>query len=177
MNDNVVLRLVLYLLPMSLLTVGGGLSITSDLHRQMVEGFGWLTDAEFLDMFAVTRMAPGPSTTITAMIGWKVAGLVGAVAASLAIYLPSSLVIYGLARVWGRHQGALWQRAMTAGLGPIAAGMIISAAITLMSAASGGWVAVAMAFACAVVLVRYKANPLLMMLLCAGLFTAIYGWG
>jgi chromate transporter len=177
LSESVVLRLVLYLLPMSMLTVGGGLSITADLHRQMVDGFGWLTDAEFLDMFALTRMAPGPSTTITAMIGWKVAGLVGAIAASIAIYLPSSLLIYGLATVWRRSQGALWQRAMTAGLGPLGAGMILSAAVNLMLAAQGGWVAAVMALAAAAAIVRYQVNPLLMMMLTAGLFTTIFGWG
>jgi chromate transporter len=58
--DSILLRLVLYMAPLSFLTVGGGQTILAELHRQVVDVQGWLTDQQFLEVSALTRRAPGP---------------------------------------------------------------------------------------------------------------------
>ncbi|MCK8782899.1 chromate transporter [Roseomonas sp. NAR14] len=163
MHDNVLLRLLLVFVPLSFLTVGGGQSVVSDIHRQSVDVYGWLTDAQFLDLFALSRMTPGPGSLLVTLVGWQVAGWAGALLASLAIFAPSSLLVYGLARLWTRYRGAPWQRAVELGLAPVAAGMVLAAAFTVLSAAEGGVLAWIVAGVSAAVLLTTRASPFLLL--------------
>jgi chromate transporter len=172
-NDNLLLKLLLYFAPLSFLTVGGGQSIVADMHRQVVEAYGWMSDTQFLNLFALSRMTPGPGTLLVSMIGWTVAGWAGALVASVAIFLPSSLLVYGLARLWGRYRGARWQQAIELGLAPVAAGMILSTCFTLLEAAEGGIIAWAVAVGSTALLVFTRISPLLMLGVGAALFALL----
>ena len=84
------------------------------------------------------------------MIGWKAAGWAGAVTATVALYLPSSLLVYGVARLWGRWRGSRWHAAVERGLAPIAAGLILSGGIAVLRVSPGGpavWIAAGVATA------------------------------
>ncbi len=102
MNERL-LGLVLVFVPLSLLSFGGGQAIIADMQQQTVAVHGWLTDAQFVDLFALSRAAPGPTTLIAALIGWQVAGLAGALVAAFAIYVPSSIIVYAASRWWHRR--------------------------------------------------------------------------
>jgi chromate transporter len=162
-NDNVLLKILIYFAPLSFLTVGGGQSIIADMHRQVVGSYGWLTDAEFLNIFALSRMTPGPGTLIVTLIGWKVAGWPGALVASVAIFLPSSLLVYGLARLWGRYRGAKWQKAIELGLEPVAAGMVLSTSFTLLRVSEGGMLAWIIAGATTLLLTFTCVSPFVLL--------------
>ena len=138
MRAGVLLALFAVFAPISLTTIGGGQGVLSEIHRQTVVEHGWLTEEGFLTVFALSRLAPGPGSLLVTLIGWEVAGWSGAVVASVAIFVPSSLLLYGLARIWARHRGARWQRAIEAGLAPVAAGLILAATVTLLEATRGG---------------------------------------
>ncbi len=159
MRSNALWLLLAIFAPLSFTTIGGGQSIISEIHRQAVTQQGWLTQQQFVIDFALSRLAPGPGSLLVTLIGWQVAGWEGALAASIAIFLPSSLLLYGIARLWARYQGAPWQHAIERGMAPIAAGLILAAALTLVEASRGGWVAWAVAFASTVILTRYRTSP------------------
>ena len=91
--------------PLSLVSVGGGQSVVAGIHYQVVEQHHWLTEPQFVEAFAISRMAPGPGSLLVTLIGWDIAGWWGALVASVGIFLPSSLLVYGLARVWARYRG------------------------------------------------------------------------
>jgi chromate transporter len=169
-NDNLLLKLLVYFTPLSFMTVGGGQSVIADMHRQVVDVYGWFTDAQFLDIFALSRMNPGPGSLIVTLIGWKVDGWAGALVASIAIFLPSSLLVYSLARLWGRYRGAKWQKAIELGLAPVAAGMILATSFTLLGASEGGVLPWLVAGASTALLTFTRLSPLL--LLAAG--AAVY---
>jgi chromate transporter len=160
MNDNIFLKMIVYFVPLSFLTIGGGTSVIADMHRQTVDVYHWFTDEQFLSIFALSRMAPGPGTLIVTMLGWKVAGLPGALVASVAIFMPSSLLVYGLARLWSRYRGAKWQTAIEMGLAPIAAGMVLVSSFTLLEAATGGLLAWIVAGTSMLALSLTRINPL-----------------
>src|ERR1700745_4301 len=126
------LALVLVFVPLSLLSIGGGASLLADMEHQSVSVHGWGTARECGDLFAVSRAARGPGTMLAALIGWKAAGWAGAVAATVALYLPSSLLVYRAARLWGRWRGSAWHSAVERGLAPIAAGLILSGGIAVL---------------------------------------------
>lgn len=149
--------------PLSFTTIGGGQSIVSEIHRQAVTQQGWLTEQQFVTDFALSRLAPGPGSLLVTLIGWQIGGWLGAIVASVAIFLPSSVLLYGIARVWARYRGAPWQRAIERGMAPIAAGLILAAALTLVEAARGGWIAWAVAFASTLLLTMTRVSPFLLL--------------
>lgn len=162
-DPRTLLALALVFVPLSLLSIGGGTSLLAEIEHQSVAVHGWTTQREFADLFAISRAAPGPGSMLSALIGWKAAGLAGAVTATVALYLPSSLLVYGAVRLWGRWRGSLWYTAIERGLAPIAAGLILSGGIAVLRASPGGpavWVA---AFAStALILYRPQLHPLIL---------------
>jgi chromate transporter len=132
------LALVVVFVPLSLLSIGGGASLLADMEHQSVAVQGWTTPREFADLFAISRAAPGPGTMLSALIGWKAAGWAGAITATVALYLPSSLFVFGVARLWGRWRGSVWHNAVERGLAPVAAGLILSGGIAVLRVSPGG---------------------------------------
>jgi chromate transporter len=172
---NPLLALLLLFAPMSLASVGGGQTLVAGIHQHVVHDFGWLTEGQFVDTFAISRMSPGPGSLLVTLIGWEVSGWQGAVVASFAIFAPTSVLIYGLARIWARHRGARWQVALEAGLRPVAAGMILASGLVLMQALEGGWLARGIAIAATAVLLASRINPVLLLIAGAGVFVALHG--
>lgn len=174
MKDNAWLELLTVFVPLSFLTIGGGQSVISDIHRQAVVVHGWMTDAQFMQLYALSRVAPGPGSLLVTLVGWEAAGWSGALLASLAIFVPSSILVYSLARLWDRHRNAVWPRAVEAGLAPVAAGMILAAACTVLDAAEGGVLAWIVAGVCGGALLFTRISPIL--LLCGGAIVFLAGW-
>jgi chromate transporter len=146
MSDDIrtLFALALVFAPLSLLSIGGGAALLAEIEHQSVAVHAWTTQREFADLFAISRAAPGPGTMLSTLIGWKVAGLAGALTATVALYLPSSLLVYGAARLWSRWRGSVWHTAIERGLAPIAAGLILSGGIAVLRVSPGGpavWVA------------------------------------
>ncbi len=162
MRDNVYLALLAVFVPLSLLSVGGGQAIIPEAHRQAVEVHGWISQSVFVADFAISKMAPGPTSLIVTLIGWQVAGFAGAAVATLAIFLPSSILVFVLARIWARYRGAPWQKAVEQGLAPVAAGLILAGSLTLFQAAAGGWLAWVVALVATGVIMVSEFNPLLL---------------
>lgn len=158
--------------PLSLTTIGGGQSVLSEIHRQVVLQHGWVDEQAFVTLFALSRLAPGPGSLLVTLIGWTVGGWAGALVASVAIFVPSSLLLYGLARLWARHRGARWQRAIEQGLAPIAAGLILAASVTVLQAAPGGWLAWVVAGGSTALLALTRMSPFLLLGVGAAVFLA-----
>ncbi len=164
--------LVTVFVPLSLVTIGGGQAVVADIQRQVVDVHGWMTTQQFLTDFAISRMAPGPGTLLVTLIGWQVAGPWGALTATLAIFMPTAILIYGVARLWARYKGARWQLALEGGLRPVAAGMILAAVFVLMRSLDGGWPARGLALASTGALLVSRINPLALLACGATVFVA-----
>jgi len=133
--DSRLFGLIIVFAPLSLFSFGGGQAVVADIQYQTVTVHGWLTNQQFTDLYAVSRAAPGPSTLIAALIGWQVFGFLGAVVACLAIYVPSSVVVYGATRWWHRNEKSPWRTAIEKGLGPVAVGLIFAGMLAVLRAA------------------------------------------
>lgn len=174
MRDNLgetLAALAIVFVPLSLLSFGGSNSVMADIAHKSIFDYGWTSEREFADMFALSRAAPGPGSMLTALIGWKVAGIAGALVATLSLYLPSALLVFVVTRIWGRWRGTVWHAAIERGLAPIAAGLFLSGGIAVLRTSPGGpavWVA---ALAAAVVLLRWpRLHPVPLLVLGGALF-------
>jgi chromate transporter len=136
--------------PLSLLSFGGGNVVIADIAHQSIAVRHWTSERDFADLFALSRAAPGPGSMLCALIGWKIAGFAGALAATVAFYLPSSLLLFIVAKIWGRWRGSAWHQAVERGMAPIAAGLLLSAGIVVLRASPAGpavWIAAGVATA------------------------------
>lgn len=167
--------LALVFAPLSLLAFGGSNAVIPDIAHQTVAVHHWMNGREFADFFALSRATPGPGSMLTALIGWTVAGLPGALVATLALYVPSAVLVYGFSRLWGRWRGSAWHAAVERGLAPVASGLLLSAGIAILRASPGGWgmwVAAAVATA---MLFRWPKLPPLVVIATGGVVFGLAG--
>ena len=168
--ENRLLGLLTVFAPLSLVTIGGGGAIIADIQRQVVDVHHWMTAQQFVDTFAVSRMAPGPGSLLVTLIGWQVAGWAGAVVATIGIFMPTTVLIYTVASLWVRYRGARWQLALERGLRPVAAGMILAAVWVLFQSLDGGWLAHGIALVSTAALLTTRATPPLLLAAGAAVF-------
>jgi chromate transporter len=170
-----------YLL-LSLLSVGGAISTTSEMHRFLVDQHAWLTPAQFNASIAIAQAAPGPNVLFVALMGWHVgintgnlwAGLLGVLVTMVGILVPSTTLTY-LAAQWGhRNRQLRWVRAFKQGMAPIVIGLLIATA-WILAKASGNladdWRLWLVTFVSAMIVWRTRLHML--WLLGAG---ALLGW-
>ncbi|HEX4261848.1 MAG TPA: chromate transporter [Acetobacteraceae bacterium] len=148
---------------LSVLAVGGVAPVLPEMQRQVVGVRGWLTPAQFAGLFALAQAAPGPNMLISTLIGWRVAGLPGALVATGSLIGPSSLLAYATARLWHRARGATWRSIVQAGLTPVTVGLVAAAAWMLATATATDAVAAGITAATALLLVTTRIHPLLLL--------------
>jgi chromate transporter len=145
---------------LSLLAVGGGNTVLPEMQRQVVSVHHWMTSADFAALFALAQASPGPNMLVSTLIGWRVAGLAGAVVATLGLILPPSVLSYAVGDLWTRFRDRAWRRRVQAGISPVTVGLIMAAAILLCEATSrsAGNILITLAVAAGATLTRF--NPL-----------------
>ena len=100
---------------LSLLAFGGANAVIPEIHRQSVAIHHWMTDKDFAALFAIAQAAPGPNFLISTLVGWKAAGIPGALVATAAMCAPSCLLTFWVVKVWDRHRDHPWRAAIGAG--------------------------------------------------------------
>lgn len=142
------------------LAIGGANSALPEMHRQVVEIEHWMTANEFAALFAIGNSAPGPNVLIVTLIGWRVAGLAGALVTTVMMVGPTSLLTYGVFHVWGRMREAAWRRPVQNGLSVVTVGLVAGTAYLLAVGADTGPALVAITAATAILSYATKLNPL-----------------
>ena len=135
-----------HFLLMSLMSVGGAISTSSEMHRFLVEQHHWLTQDQFNQSIALAQAAPGPNVLFVALMGWHVGMNAGSTAAALfgvlvtmvGIMTPSTIITYTAAR-WGhRNRDLRAVRAFKQGMAPIVIALLLSTAWIMASSAGAG---------------------------------------
>ena len=126
MNDDTgtLLTLAGYFALMSLFAIGGANAAVPEMHRLAVEVERWMTERQFTDLFAIAQVTPGPNVIIVTLIGYHVAGLPGALVATLAMCGPTCVFAFFVGQVWDRFKDAPWRIVIQAGLVPISIGLL-----------------------------------------------------
>ncbi len=157
---------------LSLFAIGGVNAAIPEMHRQAVAVHGWMSDQRFTDLFAIAQAAPGPNIIIVTLIGWEVAGLAGALTATLAMIGPTSVLAYFAGRLWHRFRGARWRIAIQAGITPVTVGLVAASAYLLARTADTGIVAAAITLATAAAVYLTRLHPLIFLAIGAALGAA-----
>lgn len=141
MKDDVSTLIALALLfsVLSFLSVGGAISAVPEIHRQAVELHNWMTDREFVDLVAIAQAAPGPNVLFVTLIGYHVAGVAGAIVATVFMCGPACAVAFIIARVFDRFREKPWRSAVQSGLVPVSIGLICATALVIARSADHDW--------------------------------------
>ncbi|HZQ62257.1 MAG TPA: chromate transporter [Casimicrobiaceae bacterium] len=174
MDAGVLVELARQFLLLSLLSIGGVNALIPEIHRQVVEVHGWMTDAQFTEIFAISQAAPGPNFLVVTLIGFFVAGLLGALVSTFAICGPASLLTYTVAHVWDRFREARWRILIQRALAPITVGLMFSAGYVLTRVADHSVGAYVMTAVSAAAMLWTRIHPLAMLAIAAVL--GILGW-
>ncbi len=174
MRDDHLIGLMAVFVPFSLISIGGGIGVLSGIQHEIVTVRGWISAQEFVQLFAISRASPGPGTMIATLIGWKISGWLGAAVATLAFFLPSSLLCYTVFRLSNAHREKAWHRAFRQGLAPVGTGLVISSVIAILQLSDGGVSTIAIAILSAVVVVVLPRLPVPLFLLGGAGLTMAY---
>ena len=157
---------------LSLFTVGGVNAALPEIHRQVVQVHGWMTDQRFTDLFAIAQAAPGPNIIVVTLIGWDVGGIAGAILTTFAMFAPTSVAAYFVGHFWHRFREARWRVAIQAGVTPITVGLVASSSYVLARGVDTGIAAVSLTIVTAIVLTLTRLHPLIFLAIGAALGAA-----
>ncbi len=171
------IQLFLSFLQVGLFSVGGGYAAMPLIQSQVVELHPWLTLQEFTDLITIAEMTPGPIAVNSAtFVGIRIAGVPGAVIATLGCITPSLILVSLLAYIYNKYKDISLLQNVLACLRPVVVALIAGAGLSILSMAvfNGAapslagvdWIGACSFIAAFVVLRKYKWNPILTMCLC-----------
>lgn len=151
-------KLLLTFAGMSLMLFGGAYVFIPLMQETVVQGHGWVTQQEFIDAVAMGQITPGPILVSAAFIGLKVAGLAGALVATVGIYLPSALLMIGCTHMLDRIKRSRVIQAGLRGVRPAVIGMIFAAAVIVGQSAAPVWYSIAIFAIALYALLRFRVE-------------------
>ena len=173
------IQLFLSFLQVGALSFGGGYAAMPLIQEQVVNLHSWLSMSEFTNLITIAEMTPGPIAVNSAtFVGMQIAGILGAVIATLGCILPSCIIVTLLAYVYMKYRNMSLLQGTLASLRPAVVSMIAKAGVTILISAffidgtvnlirQNVCVEMIIFFVMALVLLRkFKINPILAMVLC-----------
>ena len=169
------LQLFLSFLQIGLFSFGGGYAAMPLIQGQVVTAHGWLSMSEFTDLITISQMTPGPIAVNSAtFVGIKIAGIPGALIATLGCILPSCIIVTVIAKLYLKYREMDMLQGVLNSLRPAVVAMIASAGISILITAFWGssasialagpkWSLVVIFAICVVLLQKVKMNPIWVM--------------
>lgn len=172
--DSPIWLLSMQLVVLSFAALGGGLAmLMPELQRFIVIDHGWLSNEEFIAAFTIGQASPGPNFVYVTLIGYHLAGLKGALMATVAVLVPPSLVCYCVLRFGQSRVSPRFQKAMREGLAPVSAGLMLAFGWVLCSHVDVNWRATLVTLLTVAVVLRSRLNPVWLVL--AGALLGVAG--
>ncbi len=170
-----------------LFSIGGGYAAMPLIQNQVVDIHSWLTMTQFADIVTIAEMTPGPiAINSSTFVGIQVAGIPGAVIATLGCVFPSCVIAMTLAYIYYRFRGLSMVQGILAGLRPAVIAMIASAGLSLFLMAIYGqqtlpadpgridFVSLGIFAAGFLIMRRFKISPICMMAICGAAGVILY---
>lgn len=161
--ESPVLALCGHLALLSLMAVGGGvIMVAPEVQSYVVTSRHWLSNEQFAAAYAIAQAAPGPNLLFISLVGWLVAGWSGAIATTVSIILPSTLLTLALIKVRTRQAGNALTQALQQAFAPISIGLLGATALIFARASNVGWQADVLTLLAALIVLKTRLNPVLL---------------
>ncbi|MGC8667144.1 MAG: chromate transporter [Chthonomonadales bacterium] len=138
---------------------GGGFLLIPVIHRELVVHLHWLSLREFLDGVALSQLTPGPVAVVATFCGYRVAGPVGAVLATVAVLLPGFILMLLLTQSYGRVREMPPVQRVMERLVPAIVGLLAATALQIGAASFTSFLSVLIAAAALVLMLRTRVSP------------------
>jgi len=138
---------------------GGGFVLVPVLHHRLVTQLGWLSPREFLDGVAISNLTPGPIAVLSTFAGYHVAGIPGALVATVALLAPSMGLMWLMSGQYERVRSEPHALRFLAAVNPAVTGLIMSAAVLLGTSAITSWRGGVLCGLTLVLLARLRWHP------------------
>jgi chromate transporter len=132
-------KLIVTFFKIGLVFFGGGFVLVPVLHDRLVTQLGWLKPQEFLDGVAISNLTPGPIAVLATFAGFHIAGTLGALAATVALFTPGVVLMLAISHQYSRFRDDQHAQRFLAGVNPAVVGLIVSAALVLGRSALVSW--------------------------------------
>ena len=162
MRDDILISLLLEFSLISILAFGGMTAVLPELQRRVIDSRAWVDQRTFTDLYSMGYAMPGPNVLVGTLIGFHLAGVAGALLATVALILPAAALTFFLAKIWHDFRESFWRRAIQRGLLPITVGLTLAGGYLVASGANESWVAHALTLATIIVVMRSRFHPLWM---------------
>ncbi|MEJ6480137.1 chromate efflux transporter [Nostoc punctiforme UO1] len=158
---------------------GGGYLLVAFLQGGLVQEYGWLTQQQLLDAIAIGQFTPGPVLSTATFIGYIIAGIPGAIIATIGIFLPSFVFVAALNPLIPRLRASSWSRAFLDAVNVSAVALMVvttlqlgAATLTLPQAPFVDFLGLAIAIVSAILAIRFRINAAWLVF-----GSAFIGWG
>lgn len=150
--------LFLFFLKVGSVLFGSGYVLLAFLRADLVERYGWMTEAQLLDAVAVGQVTPGPVFTTATFIGYFLGGVPGAAVATAGIFLPSFFFVALSGPLIPRLRRSAVASAFLDGVNAASLALMAVVSCQLARAAVIDWLTLALALASTILLVRYRVS-------------------
>jgi chromate transporter len=140
------------------ITFGGGYVMIPLLEAEVVNARHWLTHQEFADATSLGQITPGPVLIAATFIGYRVSGTLGALMATVSIFLPSFLMTIAAGSSLARFHTNSIVQSFLKGVTPAVVGLLVAAGLSLGRAGIHTWIGLSIAVLSAVILIRFRPN-------------------
>ncbi len=176
MHATKILNLLWVFALLSLVAVGGGTAVLPEMRRILVGHFHWLSDKQFREIYSIGQIAPGPNMLMVLVIGYRLAGALGAVVVGLAFFIPDCFITFSVNRVWKRFEGSPWRTAIQRGMAPVAIGLMLSGTYTVAKISIVDLATGLVAVGVFTILYFRHVNPALLILIGGTIIYFVRGW-
>jgi chromate transporter len=163
------LSLAFIFLRIGSVTFGGGFVMIPEIEAEVVNSHHWLTHQEFADATALGQITPGPVLIMATFVGYRVAGTIGALFATICVFLPSFLMTIAAGTSFRRFRSNRQMQAFLRGVAPAVTGLLVAAAWSVGRSGIHTLIGVSMAIIILLILLKYRANAF-WVLIGAGVF-------
>jgi len=165
---SLLIHLALTFALLSVLAVGGGTAVLPEMQIILAHQFG-IDHTQFVHIYSIGQLAPGPNMLMVLAIGYQIAGLIGAGIVLLSFFLPSSVLCFYVGRIWNRFGESPWRRSIQNSLEPISIGLMSSGVYAVAKASVVSGITLMLALVTLYLILRTKINPVLVILGSGGL--------
>jgi chromate transporter len=176
--NKTLLQIAILFSTLSLSAFGGGKVVLPTMHHDAVQtrpdysfnNHQWMDDADFVNLFSISMAAPGPSMMVVTLVGLKAClpygaamAILGALVATLAMFVPSSFLVYFAGKWWDSWEESPWRHSIMDAIMPISTGLILAATWIIAKTSIHSLPTAIMGVVALLLMLFTKINPVLMM--------------
>lgn len=143
---------------------GGGYVVIPLMHRELVANLHLLTEQEFIDGVAISQLTPGPVAILATFAGYKIAGILGALISTFAMFLPGTALMLFISKSYEKIKDSSLARKVLDTIIPVIVGLLIAASLQIGKSIMNNTTNITMLIISFFLLIKYKVNPAILII-------------